>query len=101
MQLEGDDMVNINSISAAQSSVKLQALRIQSEHKKQEKSQARDSERRDSISEMREQLAKLDQLVKSRFVELFGDIHIPSKWEKKPWSELVTHHCFLAKPYLQ
>lgn len=52
-------MVNINSISAAQSSVKLQALRIQSEHKKQEKSQARDSERRDSISEMREQLAKL------------------------------------------
>lgn len=52
-------MVNINSIVAAQSSVKLQALRIQSEHKKQEKSQARDSERRDSISEMREQLAKL------------------------------------------
>ena len=38
----------------------------------------------------KEQLEKLDMLVKSRFIELFGDIHEPSKWEKKPWSELVT-----------
>lgn len=37
-----------------------------------------------------QQLTILDQLVKSRFIELFGDIHAPSKWEKKPWSELVT-----------
>lgn len=52
-------MVNINSIAAAQSSVKLQALRAQWELKKQEKPQAPDKERRDSVSEMREQLAKL------------------------------------------
>ena len=44
----------------------------------------------DLISLRKQQLSKLDELVKSRFVELFGDIHEPSKWEKKPWSELVT-----------
>ena len=38
----------------------------------------------------KKQLNKLDELVKARFVELFGDIHEPSKWEKKPWSEVVT-----------
>ena len=42
------------------------------------------------IEQRKQQIEKLDQLVKSRFIELFGDIHIPSKWEKKPWSELVT-----------
>ena len=44
----------------------------------------------DLISVRKQQLYNLDELVKSRFVELFGDIHAPSKWEKKPWSELVT-----------
>ena len=38
----------------------------------------------------KQQLADLDILIKARFVEMFGDIHAPSKWEKKPWSELVT-----------
>lgn len=42
------------------------------------------------IAARKQQLAKLDELVKARFVEMFGDIYEPSKWEKKPWSELVT-----------
>ena len=44
-----------------------------------------------NVLDMRnEEVGKLDSLVKARFVELFGDIHEPSKWEKKPWSEVVT-----------
>ena len=42
------------------------------------------------IVNRRQQLLKLDELVKSRFVELFGNIYEPSTWEKKPWSQLVT-----------
>ena len=42
------------------------------------------------ISFRKQQLSKLDELVKSRFIELFGEINAPSKWEKKPWAELVT-----------
>ena len=38
----------------------------------------------------KQQLQQLDDLVKARFVEMFGDIHESSKWVKKPWSELVT-----------
>ena len=41
------------------------------------------------ISKQKTQLSKFDELIKSRFIEMFGDIHEPSKWEKKPWSELV------------
>ena len=44
----------------------------------------------DLISLRKQQLSKLDELVKSRFIEMFGDIHEPSKWDKKPWSEVVT-----------
>ena len=44
-----------------------------------------------SLDELRkQQLQQLDELVKARFVEMFGDIHELSKWVKKPWSELVT-----------
>ena len=38
----------------------------------------------------KQQIAKLDDLIKSRFIEMFGEINAPSKWEKKPWAELVT-----------
>ena len=49
----------------------------------------------DKISELiarrKEQLAKLDQLVKSRFIELFGDINTNDKgWEIQPLGELCT-----------
>ena len=44
----------------------------------------------DLISLSKQQLSKLDELVKSRFIEMFGEINAPSKWEKKPWAELVT-----------
>jgi len=53
--------VNINSIAAAQSAVKLQALRTQLELKKQGKSQVPDNERPDSVSEMQEQFEKLQK----------------------------------------
>ena len=43
-----------------------------------------------AIAERQKQLDLLKQLVKSRFIELFGEINAPSKWEKKPWAELVT-----------
>ena len=42
------------------------------------------------IEERHQQLDLSDQLVKSRFIEMFGDINAPSKWIKKPWAELVT-----------
>ena len=43
------------------------------------------------ISLRKEQLAKLDQLVKSRFVELFGDPFInPMKWKKIKIEDAVT-----------
>lgn len=49
----------------------------------------------DKISELialrKEQLAKLDQLVKSRFIELFGDINTNDKnWDSQPLGELCT-----------
>ena len=42
------------------------------------------------IEQRKQQLSKLDELVKARFVEMFGDIYETSEWDKKPWSELVT-----------
>ena len=47
-----------------------------------------------SVSAIKElyqrQLCSLDDLIKARFVEMFGDINKPSKWGKKPWSDVVT-----------
>ena len=41
------------------------------------------------IALRKEQLAKLDQLVKSRFIELFGDpVQNPFKWDTKPLLEM-------------
>lgn len=43
------------------------------------------------ISLRKQQLAKLDELVKSRFIELFGDITInDKKWNTQPLGELCT-----------
>ena len=36
------------------------------------------------------QLLKLDELVKARFVEMFGEIEDCDKWESKIWNEVVT-----------
>ncbi len=49
----------------------------------------------DKVAELialrKEQLAKLDQLVKTRFIELFGDINTNDKgWEIQPLGELCT-----------
>ena len=42
------------------------------------------------IAKRREQLDKLDELVKARFVEMFGDpVSNPYNWEKVPLSELA------------
>ncbi|WP_077532841.1 restriction endonuclease subunit S [Massiliimalia massiliensis] len=44
----------------------------------------------DLIAKRRQQLDKLDELVKSRFIELFGDPVInPHRWDKVPLSELA------------
>ena len=43
------------------------------------------------ISLRKEQLAKLDELVKARFVEMFGDINTnDKKWNSQPLGELCT-----------
>ena len=42
------------------------------------------------INQRQQQLEELDNLIKSRFVEMFGDINGVSNWIKKPWSEVVT-----------
>ena len=45
----------------------------------------------DAIQEHQQQLQKLDELIKSRFVEMFGDINInDKKWKYKPLRELCT-----------
>ena len=54
------------------------------------------------ISLRKEQLAKLDQLVKSRFVELFGDpVDNPTGWETKQLQELVTDDCTISYGIVQ
>ena len=43
------------------------------------------------LSSRRQQLQKLDELVKARFVEMFGDvIHNSKGWEKRVFSEIAT-----------
>ena len=45
----------------------------------------------DLIDKRKQQLEKLDELVKSRFVEMFGDININNKkWKSQPLGELCT-----------
>lgn len=43
-----------------------------------------------NISMRKNELRKYDELIKARFVEMFGNIDDYTKWEPKPWSEVVT-----------
>ena len=43
-----------------------------------------------NIQSKREQLKKLEQLVKSQFVEMFGDIHLnDKKWNRNKWEDVL------------
>lgn len=42
------------------------------------------------IKKYQEQLDLLDELIKARFVEMFGEIEDCDKWESKIWNEVVT-----------
>ena len=42
------------------------------------------------IENYKKQLDLLDELVKARFVEMFGEIEDCDKWESKIWNEVVT-----------
>ncbi len=56
-----------------------------------------------SIIEMRQQeLVKLDDLIKARFVEMFGDaVDNPMGWEKKSLQEIVTDDCTISYGIVQ
>ena len=43
-----------------------------------------------TITKYREELSLLDELVKARFVEMFGEIEDCDKWKSKIWNEVVT-----------
>ena len=43
-----------------------------------------------TINNYERELALLDELVKARFVEMFGEIEDYDKWESKIWNEVVT-----------
>ncbi len=54
------------------------------------------------ISLRKQQLAKLDELVKARFVELFGDpVDNPMGWPTKQLQELVTDDCTISYGIVQ
>ena len=54
------------------------------------------------ISLRKQQLAKLDELVKARFVELFGDpVDNPMGWATKQLQELVTDDCTISYGIVQ
>ena len=54
------------------------------------------------ISNRRAELAKLDDLIKARFVELFGDaVDNPMGWEKKQLQEIVTDDCTISYGIVQ
>ena len=52
------------------------------------------------ITARREQLAKLDELVKSRFIELFGDLKAnPKGWPIMPFPEFAEIDCNMTTDY--
>ena len=54
------------------------------------------------ISLRKQQLSKLDELVKSRFIELFGDpVDNPMGWSTKQLQELVTDDCTISYGIVQ
>lgn len=42
------------------------------------------------IEKERRQIEKLDELVKARFIEMFGDVYRTPKYPKQKWNEVVT-----------
>ena len=56
-----------------------------------------------SIIDLRkDELIKLDELIKARFVELFGDaVDNPMGWEKKQLQEIVTDDCTISYGIVQ
>ena len=60
----------------------------------------------DKVSELiamrKKQLAKLDELVKSRFIELFGDpVSNPMNWNKLQLQDVVTDDCTISYGIVQ
>ena len=56
----------------------------------------------DLISLRKQQLSKLDELVKSRFIELFGDpVDNPMGWAIRQLQELVTDDCTISYGIVQ
>ena len=56
----------------------------------------------DMVCLSHKQLAKLDTLVKSRFIEMFGDpVTNPMGWEVKPLQEVVAEDCTISYGIVQ
>ena len=54
------------------------------------------------ITHRKQQLAKLDELVKARFVEMFGDpVDNPLGWDKKQLQEIVSDDCTISYGIVQ
>ena len=54
------------------------------------------------ITDRKAQLSKLDELVKSRFIEMFGDpVDNPLHWDKKQLQEVVTDDCSISYGIVQ
>ena len=54
------------------------------------------------IEDRRKELEKLDELIKARFVELFGDaVDNPMNWEKKQLQDIVTDDCTISYGIVQ
>ncbi len=56
----------------------------------------------DLIDKRKEQIKALDELVKSQFIEMFGEPFSNTKmWEKKPLNKLVTDDCTISYGIVQ
>ncbi|KGJ49145.1 hypothetical protein KD33_10945 [Clostridium sp. NCR] len=54
------------------------------------------------VDKRKEQIECLDELVKSRFIEMFGDpVLNPMRWEKRVLKELVTEDCTISYGIVQ
>ena len=54
------------------------------------------------ITHRKQQLLKLDELVKARFVEMFGDpVDNPLGWDKKQLQEIVSDDCMISYGIVQ
>ena len=88
------DFVNYIGRGGAQNNINLKILRdmeINIPTKEEQKSVILQLNKlNDCIALRKEQIAKLDELVKSRFIEMFGDLKSnPLGWERKNFSELA------------